>query len=54
MRIVWRLDKRGVAHACPAGWATALCGAQGREEVDHGSPCPRCIELATDRLLDED
>ena len=48
--INWRRDINGVAHACPKGWVTAFCGAQCRDEVTQGSPCPRCMQLATEHL----
>lgn len=53
MTITFRLGTDGLAHACPAGWATALCGTQGRATVTAGTPCPRCLTLAADRLADE-
>lgn len=50
--LMWRADDNGgVAHACRRGFATALCGAQADREVAHGTPCPRCLVLATDYVL---
>jgi hypothetical protein len=51
VNVVWRRDRNGVAHVCRGRWVTALCGAQTIAEVAVGSPCPRCLQLATDRVL---
>lgn len=48
--LTFRVDRHGLAHICPAGWVTALCGTQGRHEVTRGVLCSRCLELATDKL----
>ena len=49
--VIFRLGRDGLAHACPKGWTTAFCGAQGREEVSRGAPCPRCMQAAIDRAV---
>jgi hypothetical protein len=48
--ITWRRDRYGVAHACAKNWVTALCGTQCGDKVTKGSPCPRCMQLAPERL----
>lgn len=47
--VVFRQGSDGLAHACAPGFATAFCGHQCKLEVKRGTPCPRCMKVATDR-----
>ena len=52
--VQWRAGRAdGLAHLCPIGWTTALCGAQGRRVVERGVACRRCLHLGAERLAAE-
>jgi hypothetical protein len=49
MGITFRIGRDGLAHACPTGWVTALCGAQCTITTTTGVPHERCMQLAVEQ-----